>query len=114
MAISTIDTSDPNVRKIVASSELEEGVRSIKTPNLNGLNVSYAVSNKWVGYIPISNVLGREYSNLELNLTTFTIPQMTCGSATVSFKNYSMEVPDKTIDSETKEITIEYIIDDKW
>lgn len=39
---------------------------------------------------------------------------MTCGSATVSFKNYSMEVPDKTIDAETKEITVEYIIDDKW
>ena len=106
--------SDINVQRIIESGEIKSEVQTIKTPNLNGLNVSYATSNRWVGYIPISNVLGREYSNLELNLTNFTIPQMTCGSATVSFKNYSMEVPDKTIDAETKEITVEYIIDDKW
>ena len=86
-----------------------------QTPqNMEGLNVSYGMSNKWWGYFPISNVLGKNYSNLELNLRRFSIPQMVMGSTTTQFKGYTFEFPTRLIDSETKEITIEYLIDEKW
>ena len=91
-----------------------EGEKTIDIPSMNGLNTNFAIKNKWIGYFPLSNVLGKQYSNLELNLVRFTLPQMVCGSTTVSFKSYSMEIPTKTIDAETKEITVEYIIDSKW
>jgi hypothetical protein len=41
---------------------------------MQGLNTNFSHSNKWVGYFPLANVLGRKYSNLELNLTRFSIP----------------------------------------
>jgi len=36
------------------------------------------------------------------------------GSTTVSFKGYEYEFPTKLIDSSTKEITLDYIVDAKW
>lgn len=41
---------------------------------MHGLNTNFSHSNKWVGYFPIANVLGKKYSNLELNLTRVAIP----------------------------------------
>lgn len=41
---------------------------------MHGLNTNFSHSNKWVGYFPVANVLGKKYSNLELNLTRFSIP----------------------------------------
>ena len=67
-----------------------------------------------MGYFPLANVLGKKYSNLELNLTRFSIPQMVMGSTTTSFKGYQFEIPTKVLDAETKEITLEYIVDEKW
>lgn len=81
---------------------------------MHGLNTNFSHSNKWVGYFPIANVLGKKYSNLELNLTRVAIPQMVMGSTTTSFKGYTFEIPTKLIDSETKEIVVEYIVDEKW
>ena len=81
---------------------------------LQGLNTHFAHQNKWVGYFPISNVLGKKYSNLELNLTRFSIPQIVMGSTTTSFKGYQYEIPTKVLDADTKNIVIEYLIDEKW
>jgi hypothetical protein len=39
---------------------------------------------------------------------------MVMGSTTTSFKGYKFEIPTKLIDSETKEIVVEYIVDEKW
>lgn len=36
------------------------------------------------------------------------------GSTSVSFKGYQKEVPTKVLNSETKELTLEYLVDDKW
>lgn len=36
------------------------------------------------------------------------------GSTTTTFKGYSYEFPTKVIDAETKQIDLEYIIDEKW
>ena len=60
------------------------------------------------------NVLGKKYNNLELNLTRFSIPQLVMGSTTTTFKGYSYEFPTKVIDAESKQIDLEYIIDEKW
>jgi len=81
---------------------------------MQGLNTNFSHSNKWVGYFPLANVLGKKYNNLELNLTRFSIPQMVMGSTTTSFKGYTYEFPTHLLDAETKEIVIEYIVDEKW
>lgn len=49
---------------------------------MNGLNTEYSNSNKWWGYFPLANILGKSYTDLELNLTRFSIPQMVMGSTT--------------------------------
>ena len=41
---------------------------------MQGLNTNFSHSNKWIGYFPLANVLGKKYSNLELNLVRFSIP----------------------------------------
>lgn len=81
---------------------------------MQGLNTNFAIANKWICYCPISNVLGNAYSNLELNLKRFTIPQLIVGATSVQFKGYTYEIPTKVIDADTKEITLEYLIDSNW
>ena len=39
---------------------------------------------------------------------------MVMGSTTTSFKGYSFEFPTHVMDADTKEIVIEYIVDEKW
>ena len=81
---------------------------------MQGLNTSFSHSNKWVGYFPLANVLGKKYSNLEMNLTRFSVPQIVMGSTFTSFQGYQLELPTHLLDSDSKEIVIEYIIDEKW
>lgn len=88
--------------------------KTISVPSMNGLGTEYANSNKWIAYLPMSNVLGRDYSAIELNLTRFSLPQMNMGSTTASYKGYSVEFPTKVMDAESKQLTLEYIIDDNW
>lgn len=83
-------------------------------PNMMGIGTDYAVTNKFIMYIPIQNILGPQYKALELNLTRFSIPQVIVGSTSVSFKGYSAEFPTKVICPDTKEITFEYIVDANW
>jgi len=85
-----------------------------KEVSLEGLNTNYAIQNKWVMYIPLENALGKKYKNLELNLTRFTIPQMNIGSTSVPYKGYTYEFPTGLINAESREITINYIIDESW
>lgn len=107
----------PNTTDYIEDS-IEKIHEEEKTPpvisNMNGLQTEYAHANRWIGYIPLANVLGKRYSNLELNLVRFTIPQMEMGSSSTSFKGYEYYLPTKVMDPSTKEITFEYIIDDKW
>lgn len=48
--------------------------KTISVPSMNGLGTEYANSNKWIAYLPMANVLGRDYSAIELNLTRFSLP----------------------------------------
>ena len=82
--------------------------------NMYGLKTDYAVSNKWIGYVPLENALGRSYSNLELHLTRFSLPQQEMSSMTASYKGYQKEVPSKVMNAATKQLTLEYIVDADW
>lgn len=79
-----------------------------------GLERHAAIENKWIGYVPLESVLGKDYKNLELRLTRFTIPQITIGTSSVSFKSYQLEVPTHVLNAETKEISFEYIVDEDF
>lgn len=124
------NTSDP-ILQLISQVNNDDGVGNVTDADGNkilngedkflaelgmmqGLNTNYSHSNKWVGYFPLANVLGKRYSNLELNLTRFSIPQMVMGSTTTAFKGYQFEFPTKVMDADTKEINIEYIVDEKW
>ena len=83
-------------------------------PSIYGMGVNYAAQNKWFAYLPIESILGRKYANLDLHLTRFSIPQLQMGSMQVSYKGYSKEVPTKVINAESKQLTLEYIVDERW
>lgn len=95
--------------------ELSDPVNNANSmPNMQGLNTAYAIKNKWVMYVPLKNILPNSFENIELNLTRFNVPQIQMGSTSVSFKGYSLEIPTKLLNAESKELNIEYIIDEKW
>ena len=79
-----------------------------------GMDVNYAVANAWYAYLPIENILGTKYRNLNLHLTRFSIPQQTMGSMTVSFRGVDKIIPTKVINPSDKTLTLEYIVDEKW
>lgn len=86
----------------------------LQKPKLSGLDVSYSVSNKWIGYFPLENILGQEYKNIEMHLKRFSLPQIQMSSTTVSYKGYSKEIPTKVVNADTKELTLDYIVDSQW
>ena len=83
-------------------------------PIMNGMDQSYSIANSWYAYLPLELVLGKRYGNLELHLTRFSIPQMEMGSMAASYKGYEKVVPTKVLNAGTKELTLEYIIDEYW
>lgn len=108
------NTSDPIQDKIDSINKQNKDKPLVEPTAMYGLNTNYAHSNRWVAYFPIQNVLGKQYNNIELNLTRFAIPQMEMGSTETAFKNYSIQIPTKVMDGGTKEIQFEYIVDEKW
>lgn len=36
------------------------------------------------------------------------------GSMEVAYKGYKKQIPNKLVDSETKQLTLEYLIDENW
>lgn len=113
--MSTIPITEPKIVEVVSQKQNDTIMANTKQlPNLMGLGTDYAVTNKFVMYIPIQNVLGPEFKAIELNLTRFSIPQVLIGSTTVSFKGYSAEIPTGVINPDTKELTFEYIVDANW
>jgi len=83
-------------------------------PNIYGLGTNYSAANKWFAFLPLENVLGPRYKNIDLHVTRFSIPQMQMQGYEVAYKGYKKQIPSKLIDSETKQLTLEYIIDEDW
>ena len=78
------------------------------------MDVNYANQNKWFGMYALEDCLGKRYKNLNLHITKFSLPQLVMSSQTVSFRGYSKEMPSKVLMPDTKEITIDYIVDSNW
>ena len=87
---------------------------SQQRPQIFNMDVNYANENKWLAYLPIEDVLGKKYKNLNLHLTAFSIPQLMQSSITSSFKGYEKEMPGKVLIPSTKEVRLEYIVDADW
>lgn len=104
--------SEPNIQ---ISDNIQDNVKFEEVkPNLMGLNTNLTNSNKWFAYLPVSNVLGKKYNDLELHLTRFSLPQMVMGSMTASYRGYQKEMPTKIMNAESKELTFEFLVDERW
>ena len=111
MANSGVVFTEP---KFTPSEHSASNAGKIVEPNLYGIGTNYATANKWIAFLPLENVLGPRYKNVDLHLTRFSIPQITMGSMEVAYKGYKKQIPSKLIDSETKQLTLEYLIDENW
>ena len=100
--------------KFVPSEHSSSNAGKVVEPNLYGIGTNYATSNKWVAFLPLENVLGPRYKNVDLHLTRFSLPQMQMPGYEVAFKGYKKQIPSKIIDGETKQLTLEYIVDERW
>lgn len=78
------------------------------------MDVNYAAANSWYAFFPIEDILGRKYRNLNLHITRFSLPQMEVGTTSVSYKGYEKEMSTKMLNPGSKQLTIDYIIDEKW
>lgn len=111
MANSGVVFTEP---KFTPSEHSASNAGKIVEPNLYGIGTNYATANKWIAFLPLENVLGPRYKNVDLHLTRFSIPQITMGNLEVAYKGYKKQIPNKLIDSETKQLTLEYLIDENW
>ena len=71
---------------------------------------AYASKNKWIADIPLYLVLGPSYQNVNLRLSTFTIPSIEMGTDKVSYRSIEIERPTYTMSPGSKEITFNYFI----
>lgn len=85
-----------------------------KETSLLGMQTNLAKSNKWYCYLPLESVLGSSYNDLDLHVTRFSLPQIEQTSMEVSFKGYAKQIPTKVLNAGTKELTLEYLIDEDW
>lgn len=95
-----------------SSIELQSDEPTIAT--IHNMDVNYAIANKWFAHYALEDVLGKKYSDLNLHLTNFSIPQLMQSSNTVSFRGYEKEIPGKVLIPSTKELNLEYIVDQDW
>ena len=92
-----------------------QGSDLLNPVDMNGRNTELGHQNKFVMVIPIQEAVGEKFGkNLEINLTRFTLPQIQIGSTQVQFKGYTVDLPTKLINEGSKEITIEYLMDERW
>ena len=83
-------------------------------PQIFNMDVNYANQNKWFAYYPLEDALGKRFKNLNLHITRFSIPQLMQSSMEASFRGYTKEMPSKVLIPSTKEVVIEYIVDQNW
>ena len=94
--------------------EIASPIQPTNDVSMVGLDTSRAISNKWIGFIPLQNALGNKFRNLELSLVRFSIPSIQMGTGTTSFKGVTYEVPTHVLNPDTREITFEYKVSQDW
>ena len=102
------------LRSSLLEEPIQQDINSQHEAQIFNMDVNYANQNKWFAYLPLEDVLGKRYKNLNLHITKFSIPQLMQSSSEVSFRGYSKEIPTKVLNPSTKEINIEYIVDSNW
>lgn len=113
MAATGVD--DSSLANVIQDTTIPDSFPSLNPrPNLAGLDQSYSTANQWYAYLPLENVLGKRYNNLELHLRQFSVPQIEMGSMTASFKGYEKEMPTKVLNAGTKQLTLSYLVDEYW
>lgn len=75
---------------------------------------AYANKNKWIADIPLYLVLGPAYQNVNLRLSTFTIPAIEMGTDKVMYRSIEIERPTYTMSPGSKEITFNYFVNWDW
>lgn len=109
------DVSQDSMSNIAPNPTIDSNAPSLNPrPNLVGLDQSYTNQSSWYCYLPLESVLGKRYNNLDLHLTRFSLPQIEMGSMTTSYRGYDKEIPNKVICPGSKQLTLEYIVDEYW
>jgi hypothetical protein len=81
-------------------------------PRSSALNL--ATNIKWLATIPFYQIDSKLGSgDVEFNLYTFNLPDMSIGSTEVAFNGYSIEVP-TNVKTGDKSVTFEYIMSSDW
>ena len=89
------------------------GVNVPATDGISNQN-AYANKNKWLADIPLYLVLGPSYQNVNLRLSTFTIPAIEMGTDKVMYRSIEIERPTYTMSPGSKEITFNYFVNWDW
>ena len=109
-----LQPNDIELKSSLFEEPIQQDIDSQHEAQIFNMDVNYANQNKWFAYIPLEDVLGKRYKNLNLHITKFSIPQLMQSSSEVSFRGYSKEIPTKVLNPSTKEVNIEYIVDSNW
>lgn len=75
---------------------------------------TFAAKNKWIADVPLYLVLGPAYQNVNLRLSTFTIPSIEMGTDKVMYRSIEIERPTYTMSPGSKEITFNYFVSADW
>lgn len=89
------------------------GINVPATDGISNQN-TYAAKNKWIADIPLYLVLGPSYQNVNLRLSTFTIPAVEMGTDKVMYRSIEIERPTYTMTPGSKEITFNYFVNWDW
>lgn len=89
------------------------GINVSATDGISGQN-TFAAKNKFICSIPIYLVLGPAYQNVDLRLSTFTIPAIEMGSDKVMYRSVEIERPTYVMSPGSKEITFNYFVSADW
>ena len=73
-------------------------------------SLNFSTANKWVAVIPFQ-MIDPNYtsSNVQFNLTNFSLPEMTVSTSTTPFQGYEIEIP-TNVRNQDKSITFEYML----
>lgn len=69
-----------------------------------------ATQSRWMAILPVNQIFPSERKSLSLNLTKFTLPEVTIGSNEVRYQGSFMEVPSRIIDPASKTLEFTYLV----
>jgi hypothetical protein len=77
-------------------------------------NLNFATQSRWICKIPINTLFPSLPDDFSLNLTKFTVPEMEFKTATMNYGGYNVDLPAGIINSDTKRLTINYLLNSNF